>query len=102
MLSLLKGRGDLQLPSVLGGPETLGQLIKEGVPSGPQRVFAKTGLCKGQRDGEEGSAGWSPRETFSFSLSKWQREDAGCTLTKERTQLCPYCHDLFQADLVVF
>lgn len=38
MLSLLKRRGDLQLPSVLGGLETLGWLIKEGVPAGPQRV----------------------------------------------------------------
>ena len=77
--------------------------LKRGCPLVPRGcVFAKTGLCKGQRDGEEGSAGWSPLETFSFSLSKWQREDARFTLTKERTQLCPYRHDLFQADLVIF
>ena len=35
---LLKGRDELQLPLASGAPETLGWLIKEGVPAGLHRV----------------------------------------------------------------
>lgn len=51
----------------------------------------------------EGLAGlsWSHLPFPSLSLSG-RREEAGFTLRKGRTQLCPYHHDLFQDDLVIF
>ena len=39
---------------------------------------------------------------FFLSLLSGKREEAGFTLRKERTQLCPCHHDLFQDDLVIF
>ena len=71
MPPLLKGRNELQPLPAWGGPETLGWLIKEGVPlvcAGC--VFAEAGLCKGQRGGG-GRCCWSLLESpaSSFSLS---------------------------------
>ena len=74
MSPLLKGRNELQPLPAWGGPETLGWLIKEGVPAGLCRVCLRRQDCvRGRGVGEGRAVGlpWSHLPFPSLSL-EWQ------------------------------